>query len=139
VIAYSVGPAGRRAVPRPGRPLPVLQRWSDNAGMSAIGTQLTLMVALSVSAFRSKGECRVASQYANERSLVSGSAGRILVCPDGQRRAREVGLPVTNMSSTLLGRRCIRGKAGPGNVRGAGRLLAAADRDDLGVARGSMA
>ena len=31
----------------------------------------------------------------------------------------------------------VRGQAGPGDVRGAGRLLAAADRDDLGVARGS--
>jgi hypothetical protein len=37
---------------------------------------------------------------------VVGSAGlpdEILVCTDGQRRVCEVGLPVTNMSSTLLG------------------------------------
>ena len=63
----------------------------------------------------------------------------VLVCPDGQGRAREVGLPRHEhvFDTTRAGVAVVRGHAGPGDLRGAGRLLTAADRKDLGVVRGS--
>jgi hypothetical protein len=55
-----------------------------------------------------------------------------------QGRAREVGLPCHKHVFDAAGTAAaVRGQAGPGDVRGAGRLLAAADGEDLGVARGS--
>ena len=56
-----------------------------------------------------------------------------------QGRAREVGLPRHEhvLDTAGAGAAPERGHAGPGDVRGAGRLFAAADREDLGVARGS--
>ena len=72
-------------------------------------------------------------------SRLAGLPDEILVCPDGQGRAREVGLPRHEHVFDAAGAAAapVRGHAGPGDVRGAGRLLAAADREDLGVARGS--
>ena len=74
----------------------------------------------------------------NGRNRWAGLPDEILVCPDGQGRAREVGLARhEHVFDTAGAAATVRGQAGPGDVRGAGRLLAAADRDDLGVARGS--
>jgi hypothetical protein len=59
----------------------------------------------------------------------------ILVCPDGQGRGVKVGLPcqVHVLDEAGAAAAPVRGQAGPGDVRGAGRLLAAADRENLGV------
>src|SRR5216684_1757116 len=76
--------------------------------------------------------------YSSWRRHLAGLPDKVLVCTDGQGRAREVGLArhehVFDATGTAA---AVRSQACPGDVRGAGRLLAAADRDDLGVARGS--
>ena len=63
----------------------------------------------------------------------------ILVCPDGQGRLREVGLPRHEhvFDTARAGVALVCGHAGPRDIRGARRLLATADRQDLGVVRGS--
>jgi hypothetical protein len=70
---------------------------------------------------------------------LAGLPDEILVCPDGQTRAREVGLPGHEhiFDAARAAVATVRGHAGPGDVRDAGRLLAAADRDDLGIVGGS--
>ena len=74
----------------------------------------------------------------NGRNRWAGLPDEILVCPDGQGRAREVGLARHEHVFDAAGAAtAVRGQAGPGDVRSAGRLLAEADREDLGVARGS--
>jgi hypothetical protein len=77
--------------------------------------------------------------YFSAHSRLAGLTDEILICPDGQGRAREVGLPRHEHVFDAAGAAAapVRGHTGPGDVRGARRLLAAADRKDLGVARGS--
>ena len=69
----------------------------------------------------------------------AGLPDEILVCANPQGRACEVGLPRHEhvFDATGAADAPVRGHAGPGDVRGARRLLAAADREHLGVARGS--
>ena len=82
-------------------------------------------------------------RWCRTRDLVSaawaGLPDEILVCPNMQGRAREVSLPRHEHVFDAAGAAAapVRGHSGPGNVRGAGQLLAAADRENLGVARGS--
>jgi len=85
------------------------------------------------------GRWGVEGDYFSAHSRLARLPDEILVCPDGQGRAREVGLPRHEHVFDVAGAAAapVRGHAGPGDVRGAGRLLAAADREDLGVARGS--
>jgi hypothetical protein len=60
---------------------------------------------------------------------VSGLPDEVLVCTDGQGRASEVGLArYEHVFDAAGAAAAVRGQACPGDVRGAGRLLAAADR-----------
>jgi len=67
----------------------------------------------------------------------AGLPDEVLVCTDEQGRAREVGLARHEHVFDTAGAAVRDGPSGPGDARGAGRLLAAANREDLGVARGS--
>jgi len=67
----------------------------------------------------------------------AGLPDEVLVCTDEQGRASEVGLARHEHVFDTAGAAVRDGPSGPGDARGAGRLLAAANREDLGVARGS--
>ena len=79
--------------------------------------------------------CRTAGVFQHRR--LGGNGGSTSSALTGRGERVKSAWPVTKMSSKLLGPPLPRGQACPGDVRGAGRLLAAADRDDLGVACGS--
>ena len=72
--------------------------------------------------------------------LLAVLSDKILVCPDGQGRAREVGLPRHEHVFDAAGATAtaVRRHAGPGDMRGSGRLRTTADREDLRIACGPI-